>query len=128
MKTIKASVYTVNKNDDVKFEKHLSGEVENNEAITAKGLAKVFAGQIWKAKKLQDKWQKAGGTQRALGLAKGARLVFFMEVDGVEILNTEMIETTKLKVTIGENTLAKLERFLELFFEYTMDEGTIELS
>lgn len=117
----KASVFTLNTKDQVKFEKQMTGTIKKDE-LNAKNLAAGFAREIWKAKTLQDEWKKAGGTERVLGLAKGARLVFYMEIDGKQFMNTEVTDTTKLAVTIGDKTLDRLQRFLELFFEYTLEE------
>ncbi len=116
----KASIFTLNKDEQIKFEKHFNGECEQSE-LTAKEIAKEFAEQIWKAKVLQDKWAKNGGSSRALGLAKGHKMVFYMEVEGKQFLKTETNEATRLKICLSDNTLAKLRKFIELFFEYTLE-------
>lgn len=115
MKSFKASIFTLNSKENVTFEKHIEGEAKGTP--TAKELSSLFTEQIWKAKQAQDAWQKNGGSRRALGLGKGAKMVFFAQIDGVDILNTELTETTRLKVTLGDNNKTQLRRFIEIFLD-----------
>lgn len=90
-----ASIYQIDKYNETAFEYKINGVTEK---LDITKVSSLLAERTFKVVKAQQNIENSGSKARFFGLSKTKKLYFYFALDGVKILESEILESIKINL------------------------------